>query len=46
LASRSSATFGGYTVKLVDQSKIQALINGHITRNQELKKLIASKGLD
>jgi len=33
-------------LKLVDQSKIQALIGGHIARNRELKKLIASKGLD
>ena len=33
-------------MKLVDQSKIQALIGGHIARNRELMKLIASKGLD
>ena len=32
-------------VKLVDPSKIQALINGHIARNRELMKLIASKGV-
>jgi len=32
-------------VRMVDESKIQALIDGHTARNRELKNLISSKGV-